>query len=468
MNENTQDYYNWILKHTSPSYEIHAISDNEIHLDTDYARATILFYIDPDIAEFTIVNSVSHDTVFYLHFEPEIRSRAEQLFNDLVHSLIAMKENSHIKVLLCCTSGLTTGFFVKKLEEAAKVLNLPYNFSAVSYEELYQVGFSANIILLAPQIGYVEKEVRDAMNDSRVLTVPTEIFASYDTGRMITLIQNTLKKHEPEKSIMDDAMSVMSRNHETVLIISIRIRSLSNFHYCVIDHGKLVLDERVRKYRQALTLEDIEDIIRTVIARGHKLDRIGISTPGTVNEGHVFLPEFTSVEIGLDIPEYIESRYGIKTSVINNMNAAALGCYCMQHTYRDIVLLYQSSQHVGGGAGIIINGQLVTGLNGMAGETKYTLGVIPQLSSSFRIHSQQQALELVVKTLVCIQGTIGTSAVYLASNMTPDMSAVRDEMKKYMAEPYIPELIKVDNLGEYIFCGLFLYTIGVTKQANQD
>ena len=469
MNEAERSLRNWILNQHNPGYVLQEVSETELHLDTDYATASILFYIDPDIVEFTITMKETGEVVFYLHFQPDNPVHGEELFHDLVHSLITLKEHQEVQILLCCTSGLTTSYFASQLNDAASVLKLNYVFSAVSYEELFEKEYHSELILLAPQISFQYEAVKEALPDTRVLKIPTELFARYDASALIDLIKETLKqKEEPAEPVLEEPSiqkdACFNKHH--ILLINIRIRERSSFRYRVYENGLITLDETVMKYRQALTLPDIEDIITTVIARGHQIDLIGISAPGTIHEGHIFLPEFTSLQVDLDIPAWLEEKYHIQACVLNNMNAAALGCYYCQNQFHDIVLLYQSAKHISGGAGIIINGQLVTGLNSMAGETKYLAGCLVSHSPyDSHIHSAREAEEIVTRTICSIQSVIGTQAVYLCSPLTPNLKQLHNDLAKRMDEKYIPAIIKVNDLCEPIFYGILLYTLGLTQKA---
>ena len=78
-------------------------------------------------------------------------------------ALVSYNEEQTVKVLLCCTSALTTSYFAEQLNNAAKILSLNYIFEAVSYDRVYEKGLYYDIILLAPQIGFQQKKIHNAM-----------------------------------------------------------------------------------------------------------------------------------------------------------------------------------------------------------------------------------------------------------------------------------------------------------------
>lgn len=78
---------------------------------------------------------------FYLYFELKDIKHAEELFEEMLETFETLKNHEKIKILLCCTSGLTTNFFKEKLNEAAEILSLDYEFYAVSFSKIYSEAF---------------------------------------------------------------------------------------------------------------------------------------------------------------------------------------------------------------------------------------------------------------------------------------------------------------------------------------
>ena len=118
--------------------------------------------------------------------------------HEMMSTLLAYDEEQTVKVLLCCSSALTTSYFAEQLNHAAKLLSLNYIFEAVSYEQVYEKGLYYDLILLAPQIGFQLKKIHNAMKEIPILTIPAGIFGKYDTGALITLVQKTIREHQPQ------------------------------------------------------------------------------------------------------------------------------------------------------------------------------------------------------------------------------------------------------------------------------
>ena len=176
--------------------------DDHIEIKTDYAVGMVNFYdLDIIVVELSLTDLSDGENKFYLHFELKDLNYARELFDDMTETLIGLKEKRIIKILLTCTGGLTTGFFADKINEAAKMLSLNYEFAAVPFPRLYEVAFDYSVILLAPQIAYQFNEVKKILQDKIVVKIPPKIFAGYDVAEMINFVRGEI---ESRKNFSED------------------------------------------------------------------------------------------------------------------------------------------------------------------------------------------------------------------------------------------------------------------------
>ncbi len=111
-------------------------------------------------------------------------------------------------------------------------------------------------------------------------------------------------------------------------------------------------------------IERIQTVIRA--CRGKKIEGIGISLPGRPSAGHlVFAPNLKWGD--LDIRGTISKATGLEVELENAANACVLAAvwFDRMESCRNLVVITVSE---GIGTGVLINGQLARGLNGMAGE----------------------------------------------------------------------------------------------------
>ena len=110
-----------------------------------------------------------HQPYYYLHFEFVDFSNAIQLFHDFMEYLLPKKT---IKVLICCSSALTSSYLVEKLKEYIQVNHENIDIEASSFHHIHEKGINNDLILLAPQVGYLSKKYANTFN---VQVIPTKI-----------------------------------------------------------------------------------------------------------------------------------------------------------------------------------------------------------------------------------------------------------------------------------------------------
>ena len=191
----------WIKNHETKDYQIIENNQDCIELNTDYGKAEIHFtdVTEGTIVEFNIVSYKDQEVKFYLHFELNDEDHAHQLYDEMVETLIELKNKKTLKVLLSCSSGLTTSMFASNLNSVVEMLGEDYHFEAVAYTNIYEEVENYDVILIAPQIGYVLKRLKESLPDKLVLQIPTAIFAGYDAIGAIKFIQNEIDQFQKEK-----------------------------------------------------------------------------------------------------------------------------------------------------------------------------------------------------------------------------------------------------------------------------
>ncbi len=115
---------------------------------------------------------------FYLHFELNDENHAHQLYDEMIEILIGLKNKKTTRVLLSCSSGLTTSMFADNLNSVVEMLGEDYHFDAVAYSNIYEQVENYDLVLIAPQIGYMLKRLQESLPDKLVLQIPTATFAS--------------------------------------------------------------------------------------------------------------------------------------------------------------------------------------------------------------------------------------------------------------------------------------------------
>ena len=108
----------WLLNQNEDDWDVKEVNDN-IVIETKYGLGSINFYPNC-IIELDVENKMTKEKVFFIHFQMNNFHHALGLLYDMRLCLQTLTTTKKTRVLLSCTSGLTTGFFAEKLNEKEK------------------------------------------------------------------------------------------------------------------------------------------------------------------------------------------------------------------------------------------------------------------------------------------------------------------------------------------------------------
>lgn len=428
-------------------------------IETETSRSEITFY-ELNIIEFRIINLLNNETVFYLHFQMNSFAHAVELFREMRESMEEASDHSALKILLCCSGGMTSGFFSTKLQEASNRQHLRYQVDSTGYQRLYQQGQDYDVILLAPQIAYIYSQVKSILSDKIIINIPPKIFAKYDVAAMIEMIAKS-EKNKQAKDQKED-FEIRQTIQDGILCLAIVRNSVrTHVFYRYYENNQLLVENEIIK--NTLDLTDIYDIIDIIAIRYPKLAIIGISCPGIINDG--ILTSFRIVGLGnQNVVALLEEKYDKKIIFANDVNCAALGFHEMFPIYHSLSFLFQPI-HSYSGIGSIVNGQLVSGRKNIAGESQF----LPlALSGDFLelTTSPEGTLEVVTKTLLSDIAILSPDVLVVTCMMIPDVTVLKHELERYIAKDYIPEIVKVEDMQKYIHYGLLSLCLHTLQHAS--
>lgn len=186
--------YNLQINYESEKKDILLIKNSNI-------RGKIIYYGN-GIFEEELTNVHTNENIFYLHFQFVHFKHAITLFKEMANCAIEAVNKPQVRVLLCCSGGLTTTLFASKMSELAILENLPYEISATGYPKLFELADQYDVIMFAPQISYLLTEAKERLENKKVLMIPTQIFATNDFSKALKLIYDLFKEKD-EISISD-------------------------------------------------------------------------------------------------------------------------------------------------------------------------------------------------------------------------------------------------------------------------
>lgn len=461
--EQLELFRSWIMTRTSPEYQLYQ-KENEpdtIVLETDYCRGEVSFY-PKEIIQLSVLNTRTDRHEFFLHFQIHTLEHACNLFEEMWEAIIELANKPTARILLCCTSGLTTGFFAAKLNESARLLSLDYDFHAVPYRELFQVGGQYDIVLLAPQIFYAYEDIKKILPDQVVLKIPPKIFAAYDVGKLLQEIGPHLERKNQKKGPGEDArlkpqpLLLKQDIHVdgSTLAIALIDEKGRQYHYAyrVYDKANHVLHDG-NMFKRHLALSDLYDICDTVFAHFPDIDVIGLAMPGIINDGRVSLLG-RGID-NVDVVGMLAEKYHKKVVLENDANSIAIGYYASQDRYSSLSLLFQPSIGSSGGVGSIHNGQIITGLHHVAGEVQY-LPFYRNSELAALWKTPEGSVQLATQIMATLISILGPELIILSSQLIIHADSLVKKLEEYIPRAYIPEVVLITNVREYMLLGMMV------------
>ena len=144
-------------------------------------------FFDDNIVDLRIEDCKTKESVFYLHFQIKnlkmLTENIQSFFDCLNHQHdesfqtkeIVVKNN--LKILLTCSTGLTTSYFAYLLDEYFHQAHLNVKVDAVGYHELDSVQNQYDFIFVAPQISYQYTSLQEKYG-SKVFLIDSYDFAT--------------------------------------------------------------------------------------------------------------------------------------------------------------------------------------------------------------------------------------------------------------------------------------------------
>ena len=455
-------YRDWILSYGIEGVSVQAGERGNVVLKGEGIDGWVNFY-DMDgqtVVELRLEKVSDGSSLFFLHFELEDLDRARRQFAEMASVLERSLLQDPVRVLLCCTCGMTTTFFASKLNDLASEFDLGFDFSAKPIEGALEKDESFDVILLAPQVGHRLKEVQAALPGVMAIELPASVFGSYDAKGALRLLMEVVQQQRTVAK--NDLRFAREFDHtKSVLGISYVVRyDEPTISYVVLDKG----EERLRGMlvRAELDLDSIiDDLLEVLNDNGcpiDSLDAVGIAVPGVVYHGEA-LVQRSGDDIQVDVASYLSERLRLPVFVDNNATAAAAGCYVSQQEWDDLVFHAQPIGDLACDEGYVLDGRPRIGLNGFGGNMRYLADrfalSVDLRDASWRYDGMRELTACYLGSVIC---TIAPKAIFVWCDLLPDMSDLHDELARIVPEESIPELIPVADydgltlMGELALC----------------
>lgn len=100
-----------------------------------------------------------------------------------------------VNILLVCSAGMSTSLLVKKMQEATASKQVEANIWAVGDAESTVESQKADIILLGPQVRFLEKKMNERVGNAKpVSVIDMASYGRMDGAKVLEMAITTLEK----------------------------------------------------------------------------------------------------------------------------------------------------------------------------------------------------------------------------------------------------------------------------------
>ena len=209
----------------------------------------------------------------------------------------------------------------------------------------------------------------------------------------------------------------INSNKRCIIVISIE---KSKMFYRVVNALGEILEEDMKLVNGVEDTDTILNIVENIYKVYHNIKGIGISVPGIVTEegylSGIRMEDWKEIKI----KKQLEEKYKIPILLENDINSISMAFYndyLEKNNCGSMNLAYLSFTTLGAGAGIIVNGNVVKGDDGYAGE----IGFIPMGNTFlndmlFRDLDDDTYCNAIINTIKIISTIINPKVVVLGGN----------------------------------------------------
>ena len=247
----------------------------------------------------------------------------------------------------------------------------------------------------------------------------------------------------------------------------------TSLHYRIVNVLGEVITQGVEDGGAAISAEKLYTLIGALKKKHKALKKVVVAFPGPMTNGIVVAggdPHFDSF-VGIDLKAEILSRFGMPSEIANDMNLAALGYYDEHAANLPQTFAYVGEQpNMCPGCGIVVDGKILEGAKGFAGEVKY-LDTAGQKDLMLRLAARGERKKLAVRMIAGLTAVLNPAEIVLAGETFADPPFVRDIEKDCAAvlpAEVVPKLVVRDDWHADEWRGMFVLAKSIILSSAAD
>jgi len=252
-----------------------------------------------------------------------------------------------------------------------------------------------------------------------------------------------------------------NRNFAHVLALSVGVRAGHNcLHACVCDLCGETVWETDWTFED-ITLDSLECVVDACLSEDPIIHVLAVSLPGTALNGTVLTSDYPALA-GLPLTQHLEQKYHLLTLLENDVNAAVFG-FSQNIGQASATAGIYFPKHFNPGAGFVIDGKILTGAGGYAGE----IGLIP-LGFEWTALDYENTLEIsaaITQLIGIISCVINPHQIILYGDFfsEPVRAAIQTALRAQEQHGLFPPLTFKQDLKSDILSGLFAQSLAAYR-----
>ncbi len=250
---------------------------------------------------------------------------------------------------------------------------------------------------------------------------------------------------------------IFNEEYAHILALSARFRNGKNvISACVGNlYGKVVW--QTEQTFENIQLSSFESMIDPVLRAYPSICILSFSLPGVERYGVIVANDYTEL-VGLHFTDHFLKKYGLTALVENDVNAAVLG-YGKTVDPTSVLAGIYFPKHFGPGAGILVDGKILKGAGGYAGEVCLLPLGIDWLSIDYG--NPRQIVPAISRLVSVFCSIVNPNHVVLYGDFFSDglMKAIPKEIQSKTILDIFPSIDYTSDLDADIIAGLFVQAI---------
>lgn len=234
----------------------------------------------------------------------------------------------------------------------------------------------------------------------------------------------------------------LNPNYYHLLLIIVKKES---FTYVIKDALNQIL--RTETEKRIVDGDYLVSFVEKHIKEDSYIQKVGMGLPAVISNNQIIESDIPQLK-EYPLVKKIQEKKDIEVLLYNDMKCSAYGYY-QQMIKQENISFILFSKDIVPGVGSVIDGKILNGKNGIAGEVIY-LPMFHYLKKK----TFASSFDYVIQVLVTLISVLNPHILVLSGNYIDDLEEIEEGLKEYIPDDFIPQIVYVKEYDEYYLNGL--------------